>query len=174
MKVAKVMSLQNLNDEEYQDLIEVPMDLARSIVKQLRESASSGTAKGSKGLSFWDIITYVEMLLGYKGTSCKYLIVAGFLTFARDVLRCTFRTSEKGDHNTDNEEEDEEHFEIDESDLRCLLKCIRCMAYFKAGAYRIMSKQDLFPCMHFSYTSSILYVRVHFVRALVTDIDVLE
>ena len=82
------MSLQNLNVEEFQDLIEVPMDLARSIVKQLRESASSGTAKGSKGLSIWDIITYVDMLLGYKGTSCKYLIVASFLTFARDVLRC--------------------------------------------------------------------------------------
>ena len=144
------MSLQNLNEVEFQDLIEMPMDLARSIVKQLRESASSGTAKGSKGLSFWDIITYVDMLLSYKGSSCKYLIVAGFLTFARDVLHCTFRSAEKEVQSGKNEEdeEDEEEFELDESDLKCLLKCVRSMAYFKAGAYRIMSKQDLFPSMY--------------------------
>lgn len=151
MKVAKVMSFQHLNDEEFADLIAVPTGLALSIVKQLRKSASSGTAEdGSKRLSFWDIITYMEMLLSYKSTACKHLIDAGFLTFARDVLRSKFRTADaedqegEGDDEEENEEE-EEVYNIDEADLLCLLKCVRNMAYFKAGTYGIVSKHDLFP-----------------------------
>ena len=69
---------------------------------------------------------------------------------ARRATLQVFRSAEKEEQTEDNEEKDEE-FELDESDLQYLLKCVRSMAYFKSGAYRIMSKQDLFPSMYTPY-----------------------
>ena len=146
MKVAKVlMSYQNLDEELLGELINVKMETAEAIVNHLWESAENSSKQERKGLYFWDLITYVELLLekAYKGKACKNLINAGFLTFSRDVLQWKYGMKDKqiGEKNIKPDE-----YELDDDDICCILSCIRKLSYFKAGCYGILSKSELYSC----------------------------
>lgn len=146
MKVAKVlMSFQNLDDEILGDLINLKLETAEAIVKHLWESAENSSKQERKGLYFWDLITYVELLLekSYRGKTCKNLINAGFLTFLRDILQWKYGLKNKSEIEEGTEPEE---YELDDEDITCIVSCVRKISYFKAGCYGILSKTDLYPC----------------------------
>ena len=111
------MSYQNLDEELLGELINLKMETAEAIVNHLWNSAENSSKHERKGLYFWDLITYVELLLekAYRGKACKNLINSGFLTFSRDVLQWKYGLKDK----QNGEETDE--YELDEDDICCIV-----------------------------------------------------